>query len=248
MKIYPFSLIILSLVLVFSCKTSKKNYLADEKASYYRMSQSEIDSTAEKLIATYRDKMKNEMDETIGVLKTALYKGSPESTLGNWLADLLHKQVEEKYKKPIDFTVLNLGGLRVPSLPEGNITKGNIFELLPFENALCLVEMDSAQVVQLILHITKKGGWPISHARYVIYNLKVKDFKINGYPLTGNKKYTIAMPDYIANGGDNTPIVKELTKINLQLLLREATIDYITKQKMKPMSAEFDDRIIVVNE
>ncbi len=240
--------ILYCLVLLFGCKS--KNYLADEQVSYYRMSQTVLDSTAENQIIPYRKKMEEKMNEVVGVMRKSLVKGSPESTMGNWLSDLIHEQSELKAGRKIDFTILNLGGLRIPSLPEGKITRGNIFELLPFENTINLVELDSATVVQLFQHIAKKGGWPMSHASFLIYNIKVRDIKIKGKPLSNNKKYIVAMPDYIANGGDNTFFLKDLPKENIKLLLRDATIEYMKNQyrQNKIMDAELDDRILIVNE
>jgi 2',3'-cyclic-nucleotide 2'-phosphodiesterase (5'-nucleotidase family) len=242
------SFFVLLFIFGFGCKS--KNYLADEKVSYYRMSQTEIDSAAERKIAPYRKKMQENMDEVVGVLRKSLIKGTPESTMGNWLADLIHQQSEAKAGKKIDITLLNLGGLRIPSLPEGKITRGNIFELLPFENTINLVELDSATVVQLFQHIAKKGGWPMSHASYLMYNIKVRDIKIGGLPLSNKRKYTVALPDYIANGGDNTFFLKDLPKTNIKLLLRDATLDYMKKQYQQNiiMDAELDDRVLVVNE
>jgi 2',3'-cyclic-nucleotide 2'-phosphodiesterase (5'-nucleotidase family) len=239
---------IILLLIGFGCKS--KNYLADEKVRYYKMNQTEIDTATENKIAPYRKKMEDNMNEVVGVLSKSLTKGSPESTMGNWLADLIHKQSEVKAGKKIDFTLLNLGGLRIPSLPEGKITRGNIFELLPFENTINLMELDSATVVQLFQHIAKKGGWPMSHASFQIYNIKVRDIKIGGLPLSNQRKYTVAMPDYVANGGDNTFFLKDLPKLNIKLLLRDATLEYIKNQYVqnKIMDAQLDERILIINE
>ena len=48
----------------------------------------------------------------------------------------------------IDFCLLNNGGLRT-SLPQGNITRRKIFELMPFENELVVVTISKEKMTDL---------------------------------------------------------------------------------------------------
>lgn len=63
-----------------------------------------------------------------------------------------------------DFAVFNTGGLRRP-LPLGNITRGDVFELMPFENELVILTMNGEAVKKLVNFIATKGGAPVSGLR-----------------------------------------------------------------------------------
>src|SRR5262245_14965863 len=97
----------------------------------------DIDSSVYQFIKPYRDKMEGEMNTVIGVSEQAMERGMPEGRLGNFVADACMIEARKVFypsdgRQP-DFTILNNGGLRRP-LPSGNITVGNIYELMPFEN------------------------------------------------------------------------------------------------------------------
>lgn len=67
-------------------------------------------------------------------------KGGPESLLSNLVADVLKGAATQVLGKPADMGLMNMGGLR-NILSEGEITCGNIYEILPFENSLCVVTL-----------------------------------------------------------------------------------------------------------
>ena len=64
----------------------------------------------------------------------------PESLLSNLIADVLREAAVEVLGKPADMGLINIGGIR-NSLTEGDITTENIYEILPFENSLCVLTM-----------------------------------------------------------------------------------------------------------
>ena len=62
-----------------------------------------------------------------------------------------------------DVGVTNMGGLRT-ALPEGDITYGNIYEITPFENTLCIVTMNGALLRELFENIAAVHGEGLSGA------------------------------------------------------------------------------------
>ena len=76
----------------------------------------------------------------------------PESPLSNLIADVLRESAEIYIGRKADVGLVNVGGLRT-SLAEGNVTFGNIYRILPFENTLCIVTMTGAQLRQLFENI-----------------------------------------------------------------------------------------------
>ena len=64
----------------------------------------------------------------------------PQSLLSNYTSDLLCDKVSEYSKEKCDFAIMNIGGIRT-SLNKGEITIGDIFNIFPFENSLCLIKL-----------------------------------------------------------------------------------------------------------
>jgi len=186
------------------------------------------------IIEPYKIQFESEMSEVIGVCAYELPKKKPESTLNNFLADALLAVSQKQSKRPIDFCVLNYGGIRLPALPKGNITKGMIYELLPFDNYLVVLEMSSEIIQQFFNHIATNGGWPVS--KQVQFKLdselgKASNIKINGANVTAAESYQVVMPDYIADGGDDCSMLKTIPQYNLNILMRDAMVEYLHSHK-----------------
>lgn len=201
---------------------------------------------AEKLIIPYRDSLMNKMNVIIGVSETSLEKQQPEGTLGNFCADALLQIASTKANRNVDVCFMNNGGLRVPSLPKGDITVGNIFELMPFDNELVVMEISGKDMLEICNRIAARGGWPVSGLRMTIRNYKAENILIQGKPLDVNTTYTIATNDYLANGGDELEMLKTYQKQTFNLYLRDALIDYIKAlhQMNKTITSQKDQRII----
>jgi 2',3'-cyclic-nucleotide 2'-phosphodiesterase (5'-nucleotidase family) len=135
------------------------------------------------------------------------------------------KEIEHQGKYKADFAVSNYGGMRVPSITPGPLTVGEIFELASFDNAIVIVETPGNLVDSLFQLIAGRGGWPMSKGlRIVIQDNKVKSMTLHGAAIERNKTYRIAMPDYVANGGDDAGFLVPLARENTGLVLRDALI------------------------
>lgn len=184
------------------------------------------DSTLEALIAPYRQQLAESMDQTIIRSARQLTLGSPESTLGNMLADLFYDFSLEIWPGEVDFLILNRGGLRIPDLPEGDIIRRQFYELLPFENEIYLLAIPGQELDQLFNLMAAKGGWPISHtARFVIAGSKSESILVHGKPIIPERIYYVAMPDYVANGGDDAYFLKTNPKRVSGVLMRDMAIE-----------------------
>lgn len=243
-----FSFALLLTLLFASCKV---NHLAQIQPQGYRMEPQSTavpaaDAQAEALIAPYKAKLDAEMNEVLGVAAKTLEKGKPESTLGNWMSDLFYEQMSEYTKGNIDFASMNYGGIRIPTLQAGEVTRGKIFELMPFDNMLVVVHADAATVQQFVDKIATDGGIPISkQLHFDIKNGKAQNVTINGKPLQKDKIYKIGVSDYVANGGDDCTFFVDKKHDDLGVLMRDAIIAYVKKQTTqgKKLDAEKDGRI-----
>ncbi|WP_375435693.1 5'-nucleotidase C-terminal domain-containing protein, partial [uncultured Hymenobacter sp.] len=106
------------------------------------------DPTATATIAPYRQRVTEQMTAVIGTAPSALVKSPGESPLANFVADLQRSRASRELGKPIDLGVMTNGGLRAP-LPAGQVTLGSVFELMPFENELVVLDAPAAVVQQL---------------------------------------------------------------------------------------------------
>jgi 2',3'-cyclic-nucleotide 2'-phosphodiesterase (5'-nucleotidase family) len=204
------------------------------------------DSAVEALIAPFRQQLAESMDETIIRSVRPLTLGSAESTLGNMLADLFYDFSLDRWPGEVDFLVLNKGGLRIPDLPEGNIIRRHFYELLPFENEIYLVAIPGRELDQLFNFLAAKGGWPISHtARFVITGSQAESITIHGIPVDTEKIYHVAMPDYVANGGDDASFLKNYPRRVSGILMRDMAIEGCRQlhQKGITLDGKLDGRV-----
>lgn len=177
------------------------------------------------LIKPYKDTLDKEMNVVLAVSDTILTKSVPESDLGNLMCDLVLKKSMDYSGVKVDFTFLNNGGIRLPNLPKGNITLGKVIELMPFENLIDIMTVNGKTLDTLFNYMGSKGGWQISGARYKFNKDHAFDIYIQGQALDLNKQYTIAVSDYLAQGGDNCTMLSHLPKTMLKQSLRDALID-----------------------
>ena len=87
-----------------------------------------VDSVVLSIIAPYQNALSEKMNEVLCYNSTKMIKGQPESILGNFVCDLCLETIGGDS----NICILNNGGLR-SELPKGEITKGQIYELMPFE-------------------------------------------------------------------------------------------------------------------
>lgn len=208
------------------------------------------DSTLEQYLLPYRQQLAKTMDDTVALLSRTLTLEQPESTLGNFLADLIQTEAERVSGKPVDLAIQNYGGVRRNSLAVGPLRMGMIYELMPFDNLIVILELDAEGLEQLITFMTGKGGWPVSKAvRYQIRDGNPQAILVNNRPIEANRTYFVAMPDYIANGGDRCDFLIGYPRTNLGLLVRDAIIHHCRGRMENGVTidAVLDGRITIVD-
>lgn len=188
------------------------------------------------------------MNQQIAELEDQLIKETPEGNLGNFVCDALFKKhvdyLAEDLQKA-DFVLLNNGGLRT-NVPAGTLTIGKLFELMPFDNELVIVTLDSSSMAQLLDFIAKKGGMPVSQLNLKIQNNSVTDVSVGNVQLDKQKNYKVLTSDYLVNGGDNMLFFKNsVYKLYLKKLIRTVLIEYCIDETKKgnKIASKKDGRI-----
>lgn len=231
---------------LFSCTSTKiKPY---HKQGYVAIDDSTLHhSSMNRLIEPYQKELKDKMNEVIAICDTPMprLKTEPETLLGNFTADLVYKYGKNKDLN-IDMCILNFGGLRT-SLPKGKITVGKIFELMPFENELVLVELSHEEMLELGSYLAQKGGQPISNASITIEDSITFRLNINGRELTSNKTYHVITTDYLANGGDKMYFLQNpISYTLLDIKLRDVIIEHCRNltQKNEHLTSSIQNRVV----
>ena len=108
------------------------------------------DAAVEKMLGAYSPKVR-ELSTVIGTLKGELRKGGVGAgSLGNFVTDGLLAEARKKLGKSVVLAVTNGGGLRKSTMTEGDIRMSDIWELLPFENALVQFDLTGEQLLKLL--------------------------------------------------------------------------------------------------
>jgi 2',3'-cyclic-nucleotide 2'-phosphodiesterase (5'-nucleotidase family) len=183
------------------------------------------------MLKPYTDSVNKSMNLVLGTLEVQLTKSWPSCSLGNFMCDAYKEVASRKFGKKVDVAAMNVGGIRLLTMEPGPISKGKIFELMPFDNLLVLIELEGTQMQAFLDHLASRGGWPLAGAVFTIENKKATSVLIDGKPLDPNAKYVLATSDYVANGGDESNVLKGLQQMNIGYLQRDAIIEYVMEHK-----------------
>jgi 2',3'-cyclic-nucleotide 2'-phosphodiesterase (5'-nucleotidase family) len=169
------------------------------------------DAAAAAFIQPYEHTVDSLMKPVVGSTAEPMIAHQPESNLSNLLSDILVWGGEEFNEKP-DFGVYNMGGIRA-SLPQGDITYGDVLNVAPFENHICFLTLSGEKTLQLFREMAARGGEGVSHSVRMVITKdgKLKSVTVNGAPVDSQKSYRIATLDYLAQGNDGLAAFKDKT-------------------------------------
>ncbi|HYZ87870.1 MAG TPA: bifunctional UDP-sugar hydrolase/5'-nucleotidase [Myxococcales bacterium] len=119
------------------------------------------------LLAKYDEQVRRLRETRIGSSDLDLEKGR-NGLLGNLVADALRSGAGGAL--PAEFGLQNSGGLRVPEIPKGPITFGQIFDLYPFDNQQVVIRVPAQAIRDALETVLRAGKLPlqVSGLRYTI--------------------------------------------------------------------------------
>ncbi|MFJ7728268.1 bifunctional 2',3'-cyclic-nucleotide 2'-phosphodiesterase/3'-nucleotidase [Neobacillus sp. NPDC097160] len=171
-----------------------------------------------------------------------------ESSLGNLIADAMKEQSKA------DFAFMNSGGIR-DDLKKGTITWGDLFAIQPFGNDVVTLKITGEQVRTLLnqqFAADRNRIMSISGLTYTWddkYEIgkKVEDiFLPNGQKIDPKAEYTVAVNNFMADGGDGYTILKQGKERTVLKTDLDTLIDYV-KAQSRPIYAEIEGRITVLD-
>ena len=265
-------IIYIGIILFPAC--TLQNNIASKENKVIAIS-AESDSLITSIIYPYKIGIDSVMNEVLCFSSIEMIKGKPESLLGNFVTDLcLEMCMKDLYNSRTtnsldicmaDVCIMNNGGLR-STLPKGKITKGMIYELMPFENELVILELNVSEIFELVEYIYSRGE-PFSGLNiYSLDSIEIIDSKDilhrknnnitvwmyasdcrerNYIPLGKDdiNSYTLKVltSDYLANGGDKMSFFNNKNQLKVGLKIRDAIINYCKLEQT--ISSKLDGRI-----
>jgi 2',3'-cyclic-nucleotide 2'-phosphodiesterase (5'-nucleotidase family) len=215
------------------------------------------DPDVTKIIAPYAERVRD-LSKVIGRLEGDLKKGRVGAgSLGNFVTDGIMAQAQAKLGKPVALTVMNAGGLRKNDISAGELRSSDIFELLPFENALVALEVTGTQLQKLLETMGRdaQAGARIQFKwndrdRPEFLSGKLLDATGKEQEIDPQKIYTVVTIDYLLQvAGGAYAFLKEAKSVTpLNITLRDAILNYIKSETAagRPIRSVLDDRFVQV--
>jgi 2',3'-cyclic-nucleotide 2'-phosphodiesterase/3'-nucleotidase len=154
--------------------------------------------------------------------RTLLRSRGGESLVGNFVTDAIREAAHA------DVALQNSGGLRA-DLPEGAVTKGAIYEVMPFDNVIFTLELTGAELKRALEQALRFGRvTQVSGIRYSFDSSRPEFQRVvsladtNGVALDEGKLYRVACNDFMATGGDNYDVLSGgKNRTNTGILVRD---------------------------
>ncbi len=217
-------------------------------------------------LAPITEQLDKELNVVIGYAPRAMRPYLPESEMLNWTCDALYDMAKQYYDGEIDFAVVNIGGIRC-SWDKGDITRRDVFELMPFDNQLVILTLTGEKVLELCDCFAKNGGQGVSkqlrmssapllisadapNDRDVPSSLlgkphageRLYEVTIHGKAIDADAVYYVATSDYLSTGADHlTPLAEYLERKSTDKLIRDLYMEYIIREKT--VEARIDGRM-----
>jgi len=206
------------------------------------------DPKIQAVIDKYNVKVKPLMGQLVGKTNVDMPKkyaeGQLDAPLGNVISDALRS------KTGADVAVYNWGGIRDENLPGGDVTRGTIYRILPFDDQVVRLDLKGSDLLELMSQglLGKEGPLQMSGVQ-VTANLaakKILEVKVGGRVVDPNATYTVATTEFLAGGGDSCKALTQGTLTNRYDFARDVFIDYLDDQPV--LQAPATGRIVVVTE
>jgi 2',3'-cyclic-nucleotide 2'-phosphodiesterase (5'-nucleotidase family) len=161
--------------------------------------------------------------------------------------------------KPAALAVTNAGGLRKNTITPGQLRASDIFELLPFENALVEVDLTGAQLLKLLTNVTRARDAQSGTRVEFRWNAEDRPEFISAKLLGADgietnidpqATYTLVTIDYLMKlASGNYAILQEGTNVTpLNITIRDAVMEYVKAETKagRPIRALLDKRFVQV--
>lgn len=206
--------ILISLCSIFACKTPAKIIVGQNIE--VTNNNIPIDSNSYFFLKPFSDSLHSVLNIKLAYTDSNLNTVRPgkinqrrqiekTANLGRILSDYLLKE-GSKYTLntmgfPCHFALINHGGIR-SSIPKGDITNKSMYEIMPFENEMVILEINGRQMDSLLSFLSAKNIAAVSGLTLEVKGNNYTKATIADLPFNSEKNYWIVANDYIQKGGD----------------------------------------------
>lgn len=165
---------------------------------------------------------------------------SQETNLGNLIADAVLQKMKPDGG---EIAILNGGGIR-SSIPAGDVTVGQVIEVLPFGNTIAGIDLTGEQIEQALEHGVSgvedgEGRFPQVAGIQFTWDSespagsRVKSVEIirpdgTAKPLDPSATYRVITNAFLMNGGDGYEVFKlGKNRVDTGFLMSDVVVDYI---------------------
>lgn len=217
------------------------------------------DAAVERMLKPYSGKVRA-LNVVIGKLDGELRKsGIGAGSLGNFVTDGIRSQASAKLGKPVLLAITNSGGLRKNTIAPGELRASDIFELMPFENALVQVELKGEDLLELLAVILdsrdaqsgSKIQYRMKGEKAELVGAKFIDSQGLETDIDPNATYSLITIDYLVNLASGRYAILQRGKnvTPLGIALRDALMNYVKAETAagRSIHATLDNRFVNVN-
>jgi len=216
------------------------------------------DPEVKRILAPFIEATARKMNQIV-MRTTAPFPGGTvcrtrQTALGQFIADGV-VQTLEKNGISCDFSFINGGNIRA-GIPEGEVSRGNWFSVLPFKNEIHVLELDGQTLRELFEFIASlpdgTAAYPqlSSQVQCVLENGKdgkkrVRKLTINGEEVDSERQYFLAVTDFIASGGDKYDVLLKRRSVKKTgLFLQNLIVEYV-QTLSEPLAPKVEERLRV---
>lgn len=217
------------------------------------------DAAVERMLKPYSGKVRA-LNVVIGKLDGELRKsGIGAGSLGNFVTDGIRIQSSAKLGKPVLLAITNSGGLRKNTIAAGELRASDIFELMPFENALVQVELRGEDLLKLLAVILDsrdaqsgaKVQYRMNGEKAELVGAKFIDSQGQETEIDPNAAYSLVTIDYLVNlaSGRYSILQRGKNVTPLGITLRDALMNHVKAETAagRPIHAALDNRFVNAN-
>lgn len=197
----------------------------------------EEDAEVAAVLAVYRKMLSEELNEVVARVDVLLsYKAlrGAETNFGDVVADAMREATGA------DVALMNAGGIRA-DLGPGDVTAAAVLTALPFGNEIVVLEVPG-RILREAFDLCGRekigtGGFlQVSGCGYTVREGEgVVSVTVAGKPLAEGVTYKVAMPDFLASGGDGyTMFVGKLKMWKTGLRLDDVVVSALQTRKDVP--------------
>jgi len=214
------------------------------------------DRKVKKMVEGYAAQLGEAMKEVVGSTLVPLVGDKPlirtqETNLGDLVADTMRWAAGPD----VQIALMNGGGIRWHlTFPAGPITRGDVYNLLPFGNVLVMMDLTGAQIREALENGVSQ--WELAAGRFPQVSglsftfdptkpvgSRVVNVWVGSVPLDETAVYRLATNDFLAAGGDGYTVLTQGTNyVSTGTTLMDYMVNYL--KAFSPVSPAVEGRIV----